>query len=275
MTGERILCSFPGRAGDLIWALPTVRAISETVGHPVDLQIAGEFKSMSELLALQSYLGLVFANPLWGMDTWEAPGVISLDGPYDRVIHLGYRRWPERPLPEETYLNALEALAGTVVLPPLDLDRPWITVEPWRGRPHPLTIGWTDCHFELKYGLTQLLSANWRPGTREFAFTAFGLAAPGSRWVTEADWEVIVWLEAARRIAASAAFLGDCSALHVLACALGKPCVIVEPMEARWNPIFYPYGMDGRVRVVKGLDGKPTFDARHTAETLREVLHGQ
>jgi hypothetical protein len=46
-------------------------------------------------------------------------------------------------------------------------------------------------------------------------------------------------------------------------------------MEARWNPIFYPLGKTGRVRLVTGNDGLPTIDARHTAEVLREVLGGR
>ncbi len=46
------LCTFPGRYGDIIWALPTVRGISEVEG-PVDLLIAGEFASIVPLLEQQ------------------------------------------------------------------------------------------------------------------------------------------------------------------------------------------------------------------------------
>ena len=59
----------------------------------------------------------------------------------------------------------------------------------------------------------------------------------------------------------------------VLAVALGVPAVIVEPNPMRHNPIFWPLGMDGpQVTCVKGGDGKPTHDARHTADVLREKL---
>jgi hypothetical protein len=68
-------------------------------------------------------------------------------------------------------------------------------------------------------------------------------------------------------------FLGDCSAWHVLAMAMGIPVVLVEPLEARWNPIFYPLGMDGpQVTMVRGNDGNPTFDARHVADALTRAL---
>src|SRR5665213_3309017 len=103
---SRILCTFPGRYGDIGWALPTVRAISEAAGHPVDLLIAGEFESLLPLLRLQPYLGQVSANPHWGMsDPWEQ-GVPWPPGTYDQVYHLQYHGWPSRPLPMEVYAQA-------------------------------------------------------------------------------------------------------------------------------------------------------------------------
>ena len=66
--------------------------------------------------------------------------------------------------------------------------------------------------------------------------------------------------------------LGCCSALHVLAVALGKRCVSMEPAEARWNPIFYPLGTTGRVKLVMGSDNRPTFDARAVRQAVEEAL---
>jgi hypothetical protein len=48
----------------------------------------------------------------------------------------------------------------------------------------------------------------------------------------------------------------------------------MEPAEARWNDVFYPYGKIDRVRLVTGTDGRPTFDARHCMDAIREVLNG-
>jgi hypothetical protein len=57
---------------------------------------------------------------------------------------------------------------------------------------------------------------------------------------------------------------------------MGKPCVIMEPMTERLNPIFWPLGQDGpQVTLVRGNDRQATFDARHTAETLERVLHAR
>jgi hypothetical protein len=276
---SRTLCTFPGRFGDLLWALPTVRAIAEQTGDPVDLLIAEEFASIVLLLRQQPYLAQVGTSLGWSLtppEEWRPPtwpGPPTSDPVYtsDHIYHLGYRGWPTEPLPYFTYLQTCREYPE-LGLGPLDLETPWITVEPLPTARDPrhccLTIGWSDCYFEMKAGLTYLLSKQeWSP-----QFDAIVLPPPGSRWVTEWGMDAIDWVEAAEWIAQSEVFLGDCSALHVLAVALGKPVVLYEPMEARWNPIFYPLGKTGRVRLVTGNDGLPTIDARHTADVLREVL---
>lgn len=270
----RILTTFPGRFGDLAWALPTVRAIAETTGGPVDLLICGEFAGIVPLLELQPYLARVIADPAWGVgDGWSpAPGVIEATAvPYDAIYHLGYRRWPELPLP----LEIDQTVRVDIELPPLDLSRPWITLDPhgasWfatntRHPPRRVAVGFTECHFELKYGLLALLREHDRDWNLVTCMT-------GDRWFHEAGEGSHSWAEAAQVLRQSEIFLGDCSALHVLAVAMGKPVVLVEPMEARWNPIFYPCGQDGpQVTLVKGLDGKPTFDSRHCVEALTQAL---
>lgn len=277
----RVLCTFPGRAGDLLWALPTVRAISERFGVPVDLVIAGEFSGMLELLTAQPYIASAWADPAWGLSaehSWEppVPGLLAQTS-YDRVFHLGYRRWPEQPLPVETYLTATMLMLGEehgAGLLPLDLRKPWITAVPSDGGCPWLAhtvVGWSDTYFELKWGLTDLLGRQGLGPERTGLWGSL-LPPPGSRWVTEGQIPPVGWMEAASRIAAADIFLGDCSALHVLAVALGTPVIIYEPMEARHNPIFYPCGWDGRqVTIVKGLDGKPTTDSRHTHETIELI----
>jgi hypothetical protein len=249
-----------------------VRAIAEHFGVPVDLLIAGEFAGMIPLLNQQSYLGAVLADPAWTLTPpadWNPPG--QPDEGYDRIYHLGYRGWPAQPLPFETERTlALTWNLEDGPIPQIDLERAWITEENW---PYPLepevAVGFTEAWFELKLGLLVSL-AYARPGS------CLQLTPHGTRWTTEASGVVAVvaygWVGAAQVIHASAGFLGDCSALHVLAVALGKPVLLVEPMEARHNDIFYPLGKTGRVRLLTGNDHLPSFDARHCADALREML---
>jgi hypothetical protein len=256
----KILTTFPGRNGDLLWALPTIRAISEHYGVPVDLQISGEFTGIVPLLQRQPYLNHVWADQTWALkppDEWKAPRVEG----YDHVVHCGYRGWPECPLPEMVR-------RGVVSDYQLDLDvdsnRPWITgVEPNTVSPYKYQIisGWSDEWFELKYGILKLLNRTDLcvivPKGSRWHQEAIGLPVYGCDWVTAAEW-----------IAHGQLFLGCCSALHVLACAMGKPVIVLEPSVARHNPIFYPFGMDGRIKVVKGNDGLPTHDVRHLKDLL-------
>lgn len=288
----RILCTFPGRYGDLLWSLPTIRALSRRIGAPVDLQIAGEFASIAELLQQQPYIGKVWSDHRWRLtppDAWEAPPLASIR--YDHVFHLGYRGWPTRPLPFEVLHTLNECLTGSLTQhdcgnsfreAELDLQTPWITIAPKPDVRPVWTAAFTEAHFELKYGLWELLTLHpHRRATTRHSWTSHDLGtgplslSTGGRWQTEAGHGgTASWIDMAEWIAASPLLLTDCSAPHVLAVAIGTPVVMVEPMEARWNPIFYPLGKTGRVRLVTGLDGLPTTDSRHTADVLKEVLRG-
>jgi hypothetical protein len=267
----KILCTFPGRHGDLLWALPTIRAIQEHFKGEVALQIGQEYAGLVPLLQAQPYLAEVWAQPGWQGDRgdlrvgWEAPPPPVLQA-YDAVYHLGYRRWPTLPLPDEIWIEAVSTVGEP--LPPIDLRRPWITVPPLTVWATPITVGFTDEWFELKVGITVLLQR----GPWGADWYGYLLTGDGSRWHHEAGHAPTDWIGAARRIAACRLFLGDCSALHVLAVALGTPAILVEPNEARWNGIFWPLGQDGpETCLVKGHDHRPTFDVRHVRAAITTV----
>jgi len=287
----RILVTFPGKHGDLLWALPTVRAIAEGCGTPVSLGLSPAYSSLAPLIRRQSYIEDCFAIPSWDVvldspiTPWNPYVGSSIDASwaactYDQILHLGYRGWPEGTLPYSTYRTVQQEYPD-VPLAPLDLERAWIVAP----SPLPATdvryvpLGFTNEWIELKVGIFASLAARFpdvrfiwlaSPDTRFHEWCVpqidhWNAAHSGAR---ETSWEI-----AAEVIGHAGFFLGDCSALHVLACALGVPCVLVEPSEARWHPIFYPYGMDGpQVTVVKGNDGRPSFDARHTRDLIARKL---
>lgn len=262
------LITFPGRAGDIFWMLPSARCISECLGEPVDLQIAGEFASLIPLLAQQPYIDCVHAQEDWSLTHgWEPPSTLEWARQHQRVYHLGYRRWPEMPLPFETWNTVSGGFLRNI-----DLTRPWITVE-GPGAAVEVAVGFTEAWFELKLGLLVAMETLYAPPMVQL--TPFR-----SRWTMEvppATAAVLAcdWLDAARAIRNSDVFFGDCAALHVLAVAMGRRAVIMEPMTARLNSIFWPCGQDGpQVTLVRGLDGQSTFDARHCADALKEALRG-
>lgn len=275
----RVLCTFPGKNGDLLWALPTIRALSRRIGEPVHLQIPGRFAGIADLVQAQPYIQTIYVATDWTMEDTApiSPRVppATIDIQQDMTFHLGYRDWPLPDLPRHT-LQTLN-YENQDLLPfsesELCLQEPWITVPPHDNFSKfywPWCYGFTDEYFELKYGLVELLTK--KPHRWPGRLPPISVGA-NDRWREEGGNAPMSWLESAALIKQSIAFLGCCSALHVLAVAIGTPAIIMEPQEARWNSIFWPLGMDGpQVRVVRGGDGKPTWDARHVRDTLREVV---
>lgn len=277
-----ILVTFPGKHGDCLWALPTVRAISETYGEPVTLQISQTIGSLAPLLKRQSYLAEVIVDADWCLqDTapvsprrppwilWTGDGHAARytdtePGPYDRIVHLGYEGWPTPNLPLDVYnrANRFNTLTD------LDLTRPWITPT-YALHPTDLCVGFTDEHFELKYGLYFLLHDRFC--MRSVHKTVSLSTSP--RWQREANYLGFDWCSAAAWLASTKVFLGCCSALHVLACAVGTPVIMMEPNPQRHNDVFYPYGKRGpQVQLVLGGDGQPTWDSRHVGDAVEEAL---
>ena len=270
----KIAFSMPGRFGDIAWSLPTARALAETYDTPVHMVLSPKYGSLAELIRVQPYIADVTIDPAWEIieSAPMSPRIPPTPIDADHVYVGGYEGWPRVPLPEEIRNSVARQYAGYNkgrFFPAAEVSRPWIKATPWTQIPHPIVMGFSDEWFELKFGVSQLLTANPKLD-RE---TGFVLAAPESRWVKEAGFVGIDWVEAARRIAASDVFLGCCSSLHVLAVGLGKPCVIMEPSQMRHQHVFWPLGMDGpKVWCVKGGDGLPTHDSRHTADLLHKVL---
>ena len=273
----KILCTFPGRHGDLLWALPTVRAIAETLGEQVDFATTEKYGRIASLVHAQDYIGGVHV-----LKTWEvvegAPmrPVVPQFIPegYDKVIHLGYPGWPEYALP--FYVEKIGGLQMREIrdMVPIDIHRPWIKADkPAKSLSTKVAIGFSDEHFELKYGLWCLLTIEKLAPSLGGSWISL-MGAPGSRWVTEGGHSEATWELTAHILTNCDIFLGCCSSLHVLACAMGKRVLIMEPNEQRWNPIFYPYGIEdnSRVRIIRGGDGRPTFDARHVKDSVHALL---
>jgi hypothetical protein len=270
-----MIVTHPGRFGDLLWALPTVRALAKVHG-PVDLHLPVDpanttpMVDIAPLLRLQPYIRAVIVRQDWSIEQ-DAPRRPT-EPPDTDGVHLGYPEWPTAPLP---FYSAM--LGG---FHPADVDfSPWITVN-HPAPPIPICCMWTDRWFELKFGLTKLL--NRRPLPAMWYGTS-----GGSRFQSEAGWIPTTILNLAERFASADVVLTDCSMAHVLAAGLGKTVVVVEPETARHHWVFWPgayinantghwrqgYHLFGRlIFPVIGGDGKPTFDARHTFDAIQERL---
>lgn len=277
-----ILCTFPGKFGDLLWALPTIRALARRTGESIALHLPASLASIGELLREQPYISPLFIDTSWSvLNTAPTSPRIppSIPFPSATILHLGYRDWPKRTLPFET-LDCYNAQRWSDPLPflddaELDLSTPWIQLTcPQRRWHFPWVHGFTDEYFELKYGIVDLLIRQHRQREREGMVPVRIGRDP--RWNTEAQETANTWIESADLLRCAGAFLGCNSALHVLAVAMGIPVVMMEPNPHRHHWIFYPLGDTGpQVQLVRGIDNAPTFDARHVRDTLYKVLAAQ
>lgn len=262
----RILCTMPGRHGDILWSLPTARAIAESVGEPVDFMVSAKYGAVAELIGEQPYIRTCWANESW--DVVESAPMSPRTppaAPADLAVHLGYDGWPSgRNLPESIWKIAD---AQVPALKPIDLERPWIAVEdPIKCD---LSVGFSDEWAEMKAGVTE---AVFEALDRKYSFLVTQRHAH-ARFNNEWYWgykAVSSFLHCARIIAGSRVFLGCLSSPWVIANALGKRTVIMEPSEPRWNPVFWRESPLNHL--CRGGDGKPTFDARVVVQEVKRAL---
>jgi hypothetical protein len=229
----------PGRFGDILWALPTVRAISEYHGKPVSFVTSSKYSSIIDLVRLQDYIDQAFFDQRWAVAE-SAPinprePVSRYDG-YAWQYHLGYPDWPTCQLP--IYIKSHAFPAGAV-----RLHEPWINPGVFGALHGPaVAVGFSEEWIELKMGVLLNLAA-------EFDGVVFDLIVPDrlpSRirgWTRVLPDNVVLcpcsWSVAANRIAGADVFLGCLSAMWVLANAVGTPTVIFEPSPERHHPIFW------------------------------------
>lgn len=266
----KILCTFPGRHGDLLWALPTLRAIARSTDQPVDLLVSEKYGSLCPLIERQPYVGRAIVEPGWPV-VESAPmsprmPPVMPEG-YDRYLHLGYEGWPSAPLPYEILGIAEKQLPIT----PSHFD----LLDPWIAKPYDLPaaqiiVGWSEEWFELKLGLTEILQHRLNTPYETYRIVN---VSTSPRWQAETSLHATDWVTAAAWLHSGQIFVGCCSALHVLAVGCGRDVIAVEPSSMRLHEIFWPLGKDGtRVRIVRGIDGQSTFDGRHLVEAVQARL---
>jgi len=96
-----VLVTFSGKAGDILWSLPTVRHISTMLGVKVSMGVMPAYESLVPLLKSNSYIQDAFTIPEWittgsphGDQPWQPQNDDTLQKEYDSVYHLTYRSHP-------------------------------------------------------------------------------------------------------------------------------------------------------------------------------------
>lgn len=290
MSSTRWAVSLPGKAGDILWAMPTVRAISKMLGQPLDVYLPAEFKRLAGLLRAQPYVEAVYAvaQEQWPIEMTGPIQPWAMPGAGKEVFHLGHTEWPETILPFQYLLN-FERRYGPEfeTLSLKGFMDPWIEVPEDLGdfacpsceghadfnSPDTIFFGCNQDWIELKMGVLVALLASTNsmtyyqlvdmPGGRHKEFADI-LCISDEAWFDSGSW-----LETAHLMKHCGYYVGGLAAQWVLACAMGIPCIVFDPAEGRHHPIFWWDG-DGRNKKVLGGDGKPTWDARAVVEAVKQ-----
>lgn len=235
---SKILCTFSGPYGDILWSLPTVRAISQMVGEKVDMATMPEYESLKPLIGYQSYIDEALVIPEWkcegsphGNQPWLPQ--VRMEKYYNMVFHLTYQAHPGiggKRLP------LIDFIAYQRGIKFVENPLPFIDVPPslgldCQGLPSPyVALAFNDRHPELKLRFLEMLrKAN----------------------VPLVDVNQRPWLRSGSLIKNAICFVGCRSSNNVLAHGVGqKNIFIYEPDHNRkWDGPFgdvfgCPYGTE-------------------------------
>lgn len=218
----KVLCTFSGPYGDILWSLPTVRAISQMLGQKVDFATMPEYRSLMDLFKYQPYIGTGFYIPDWrcegsphGNQPWNPPAAIP--SKYDRCFHLTYRAHPGIG---GKRLALIDFIADQQGIKFTENPLPFITTRSDYGlassKPY-VALAFNPLYPELKQCFLEVLRLS-----------------PLLEDVVIKDVSRMDWIEAATVIKYAICFVGCRSSNNVLAHGVGqKNIFIYEPHPSR------------------------------------------
>lgn len=211
----KALCTFPGPNGDILWSLPTAKALADMYGESVDFGVMPYYENLLPLIANQPYISKAFVVKDWirlhsnyGDQPWAAPKEIE-EG-YEHVHHLGYRGHP--------------GLGGGKRLPLIDFtaDQQGVKLRdplPFLLAPRTQKDPYVAVGFNPQY-----------PDEK----TAFLNKVKSEIDIPMVDTTVIPWLEASQVISDATCFVGCRSSNFVISHGVGQKFMFIfDPHPAR------------------------------------------
>lgn len=230
----KVLTTFSGKYGDILWSMPTVRQISRQYNHAVDFACMPQYQSILPFLWEQEYINDAFVIEDWictgspnGDQPWQSPNVAG----YDRVYQLTYRSHPG--------INSPAMPLVDLVARQHDMQLPGDTV-PFLRSKHKTYVCAAPY---VTYAFNPMYSEQKDTFFREL-FSRLGSEIPLVPVGT------LSWQEAAAQIASSLFYVGCRSACWVLAMGLGARTITFEPERdrhaaGRFGKVFScPYGYE-------------------------------
>lgn len=234
----RILCTFPGKFGDILWALATVKQIAMENNTKIDFMCMPQYYSLLPLIQQQSYIEKAFVDEAWlctgsphGDQPFEPQNSKQYEVEYDVVVNLGYRSHPGIHGTGKSLIDFIAAQQGLTLTEPVC---PWIEA----GNKH---IGymeitkypWIAYSFNSDY--KEVKDSFWK---RFMECITDSVGVHNLINAGELPWDL-----AAKAISNSDCFIGCRSSNYVLAHAVAqKHMFIYEPHPHRnkiaWNDVF-------------------------------------
>lgn len=230
---SRVLCTFSGKYGDIMWSMPTVRALAARYEHKLDFCCMPQYENLLPLIQMQPYINKAFVLPEWkfegspfGDQPWQAP----TDGlGYEHVFHLTYRSHPQVECLADFTARQQCITLGDTWTPFLHLEEDRVeatvfSISENRVRYPDIVFGFNPDYHEYKSVFISRLTKSLQ-----------------SLLGHEIVWKEVTtlpWIDAACAIKNAKVFVGCRSALMVVAHGFGKNVVTFEPNSARLSPIF-------------------------------------
>lgn len=238
----KILCTFSGRYGDILWSLPTVRELRLRLNQSIDFCCMPQYENLLPLIRQQFYVNKAFPLLPWicqgspyGDQPWEAP-VEHLG--YEQVFHLTYRHHPQVECLADFIARQQHVALGDTWVPFLNINdvRFFDMLQEEKKR----TPGFEIPNEFIK---TPEVVVGFNPDHGNYKQEFFNqvIASVENKLGREVPWKDLKkydWIKATYLVQNSKVFIGCRSALCVVAHGCGKPCVVFEPNVARHGIVF-------------------------------------
>jgi len=102
----RIACTMPGKIGDALYALPTIRQIAKETATKIDFYTSDYCLPMRRLVEYQRYINAFYESPgykIERMDMGCQPYTMPVHPGYDVIYHLGFRTVPDQAIHQFIY----------------------------------------------------------------------------------------------------------------------------------------------------------------------------
>jgi len=214
----RIACTHPGKLGDALYSLPSIREISRRHERKVDFYTSSYCAPLRRLFEAQNCIDRFIVAPGYVLQDFSCggqPWFVPVPDEYDVVYQMGFQAIPDRSLPDHISSSMGLPIGLPIIydhdLPQLDIDEPYIISAPRPGLPF------------------REIADRSPIRVVEIGGTGEGTGSPRALDKTGLDMlEVLPWLAHAR------GFVGYHSAMLVLANGFPIPKVVWTPSNAQW-----------------------------------------